>query len=67
MCNCQVCTDHRRWHAALNPHTEEAKLVFDELMSRIACAETDATYYRMKFEGTWDRHSQQHCEGRSNG
>jgi hypothetical protein len=52
-CCCRVCQDTRRWFAALKPHTDEAAAAFDEIMNRLAAAETDATYYRMKFKGTW--------------
>jgi len=58
-CQCQICRDHRRWLAALNPPaTEEAALVLDEILGRLAEAETAAVYYRMKYEGTWDRHAE---------
>jgi len=54
-CNCRVCTDHRRWMAALNPQTEEAKKAFDEMCTKLEAYSTDAVYYRMKLEGTWDK------------
>lgn len=33
--------------------TPEAAAVLDEVMERLAMAETDATYYRLKHEGKW--------------
>lgn len=57
-CNCQVCQDTQRWMTALNPQSDEAKAVFDEIMGRLEAAETDVTYYRMKLAGTWDKHTE---------
>lgn len=54
-CNCRVCVDHRRWLAALNPQTEEAKKAFDEMCTQLEAYSTDAVYYRMKLEGAWDK------------
>ena len=53
MCNCNVCTDTRRWRAALNPATPEAEAMFDELMGRLEAAETDAVYWELKFKSQW--------------
>ena len=39
--------------AALNPSTDEAKAVMDEILSRLEAAETSETYWRLKFEGKW--------------
>lgn len=54
MCNCKVCSDHRRWMAAINPQTEEAKAAVDELLSRLEAAETDTEVWRAKYECTWE-------------
>lgn len=53
MCNCRICTQHRRWHAALNPQTEEAKAAYDEMWTNIEGAETDAGHWRAIFDGSW--------------
>lgn len=53
MCDCRVCTMHRRLYAAIDPKTELAKAALEELFEVLAHAETDATYYRLKFEGKW--------------
>lgn len=53
-CTCRVCTDHRRWITALKPQTEEAKKAFDEMCTNLEAYSTDAVYYRMKLEGTWN-------------
>ena len=50
-CPCKVCTDTRRWQAAMP--TPEATAVLDEVMERLAMAETDVTYWRLKYEGKW--------------
>jgi hypothetical protein len=52
-CNCRVCSNHRRWVAALNPQTDDAKAAFCEMWSDLEAAETEAVYWRMKFDGTW--------------
>lgn len=52
-CQCKVCQDTRRWDAAINPQTEEAKAAYDEIMIRLAMAEDSECYWRMKYEGTW--------------
>lgn len=52
-CNCKVCQDTDRWMAALNPQTDEAKAAFDEIMGRLESEATDATYWRLKYEGKW--------------
>lgn len=55
-CNCKICQDHRRWITVLNPEADKAKnAVLDEIFGRLEGAETDATYYRMKLDGSWDR------------
>lgn len=54
-CTCRVCTDHRRWFAALNPQTEAAKVAFNEMCTQLEAYSVDAVYYRMKLEGTWDK------------
>lgn len=52
-CNCRVCTDHRRWVVAINPKSKKAKEAFDEILSRLEGAETDAAYWKLKYEGKW--------------
>lgn len=52
-CTCRVCMNHRRWLAAINPKTPEAKAALDEILTNLEGAETDAVYWRMKFQGTW--------------
>jgi hypothetical protein len=52
-CNCKVCQDHRRWMAAINPQSDEAKAALDEIMTRLAQAETDATIWELKSKGKW--------------
>jgi hypothetical protein len=52
-CNCKVCSDHRRWLAALNPQTDRARAAFDEILSRIEGAETDAAVSQAKLDGSW--------------
>jgi hypothetical protein len=53
-CGCKVCTRSRRWLAALNPQTAEAKAAMEEIESLLEHAETSASYWEMKFNGTWD-------------
>jgi hypothetical protein len=48
MCDCSVCTDHRRWMAAINPQTEEAKAALDEIMGNLAQAERAHAYAQAK-------------------
>lgn len=52
-CTCQVCEDTKRWEKALNPTTPEARAAFDEMLSRIEGAETDATVSSEIFKGRW--------------
>jgi hypothetical protein len=52
-CTCRVCMNHRRWLAAINPQTREAKAALDEILTNLEGAETDAVFWRMKFQGTW--------------
>lgn len=54
-CKCRVCTDHRRWLAALDPQTPEAKSAFDEMCTQLEAYSTDAVYWRMKYDGTWNK------------
>lgn len=56
-CTCLVCVRWRRWMAALKPETPEAIAAVDEIYDSLSCAETDSVYWRMKFDGTWDRPS----------
>lgn len=58
-CNCKVCQDHSRWVGVLDLKTDEGKVVFDEIMSRLEAAETDAVYWKMKYEGIWPSPQQQ--------
>lgn len=53
MCNCRACCDHRRWIAAIDPQTDEAKAAFNEIMQSLDQAEMDAMFWRMKHQGTW--------------
>jgi hypothetical protein len=52
-CDCKVCTDHRRWMAEVNPQDDTARAALDEILERLAMAETEATYYRLKLQGKW--------------
>jgi acetyl-CoA carboxylase beta subunit len=52
-CNCTVCSDHRRWMAAINPQTDEAKAALDEILSRLEAAETDRAVADSKLQGIW--------------
>jgi hypothetical protein len=56
-CNCRVCSNHRRWMAAIDPQTQNAKAALDEIFGNLEGAETDAVYWRMKFQGTWGQPS----------
>jgi hypothetical protein len=54
-CNCRVCRDHRRWSDVLidpNDDGETAKM-FDEVMTRLESAESDLSWYRALFDGSW--------------
>lgn len=53
MCECAVCVRHKRWTAALDPHTEDAIAAWEEVQCALAIAEDDACYWRMKYQGTW--------------
>jgi hypothetical protein len=53
MCDCRVCSDYRRWEAALNPQTDEAKAALEEIMGELEANSTDAVYWRMKYQDTW--------------
>lgn len=52
-CECKVCTDHKRWLAALDPQSAEAKAAFDEILTNLEGAQTDATYWHLKYKGEW--------------
>lgn len=52
-CMCKVCTRSDRWLAALKPKSPEAKAAMEEIESLLEDAETSATYWEMKFKGTW--------------
>jgi hypothetical protein len=52
-CGCRVCTTLQKWEEALVLDTPEKMAVFTEIMNRLEAAETDATYYKMKYQGTW--------------
>jgi len=58
-CNCKICIDHKRWYAALNPQTPEAKAAFDDMLTEIEGASTDASVWRCIFEGNWPSAEQQ--------
>jgi hypothetical protein len=54
-CSCRVCDRWRRFTAIFPAVTEEQNAMHAEIFSSLECAETDAVYWRMKFQGTWDR------------
>lgn len=56
-CKCRVCVRWRGWLDALKPTTPEALAAMEEIYGDLAGAETDAVYWRMKFDGTWDKQS----------
>lgn len=56
-CMCKVCLDHRRWMRDINPQTDAAHGALDEILSRLAGAETDAVFWRLKYEGKWGSQS----------
>lgn len=53
MCDCPVCSNHRRWLADIDPQTDEAKAALDEILGSLAQAESDAMYWQMKHHGIW--------------
>lgn len=43
----------RRWKVALNPQTPEANAAFDEMLNHLDNAETDAVYWKLKYQRKW--------------
>lgn len=54
-CKCRVCVRWQRWWNVLKPNTPEELAVMEEIYEDLAGAETDAVFWRMKFQGTWAR------------
>lgn len=54
-CNCQVCDRWKRFIALFPAVTEQQHAMHSEIFTDLEGAETDAVYWRMKFQGTWDR------------
>jgi hypothetical protein len=51
-CQCKVCTDHKRWEAAL-VHDEASRGAFEEVMDLLANRSMDLNHYEAIHEGTW--------------
>jgi len=54
-CECKVCERHKQLRA-LAEAVPSAKAFLEELDTQLEAAETDAVYWRMKYEGTWPTH-----------
>lgn len=53
VCQCEACVKVRRWEAALNLQTDEAKEAFQEMLDELVMAETDAAWAESVLTGKW--------------
>lgn len=52
-CNCRICQRHREWRNALCPRDAVASYAYDQMCQVIEAAETDLSWYRAIFDGSW--------------
>lgn len=53
-CECRVCKLGRRMAEIKSKLSKEDSDFLEDIYAALACAETDATYWKLKFTGEWD-------------